>query len=88
VAGLRSYYLPMSTTCDSPSIDNPDLAVHVSALGKRCMVHLLPVVMREIDDLKRGGKTQQLREAAQRADRRLKGLRDNGDVLSGARVAG
>jgi len=52
------------------------------------MVHLLPVVLREIDDLKRGGKTEQLREAARRADRRLKGLRDNGDVLSGVRVAG
>lgn len=52
------------------------------------MVHLLPVVLREIDDLKRAGKTEQLREAARRADRRLKGLRDNGDVLSGVRVAG
>ena len=69
-------------------IDNPDLAVHVGTLGRRYMAHLLPVVLREIDDLKRGGKTQQLREAAQRADRRLKGLRDNGDVLSGVRVAG
>ena len=69
-------------------IDNPDLAVHAGALGARYMVHLLPVVLREIDDLKRGGKTQQLREAAQRADRRLKGLRDNGDLLSGVRVAG
>jgi hypothetical protein len=63
-------------------IDNPDLAVHVGTLGRRYMVHLLPVVLREIDDLKRGGKTQQLREAAQRADRRLKGLRDNGDILA------
>jgi rRNA-processing protein FCF1 len=69
-------------------IDNPDLAVHASTLGRKYMVHLLPVVLREIDDLKRGGKTQQLREAAQRADRRLKGLRDNGDMLSGVRVAG
>lgn len=69
-------------------IDNPDLAVHAGTLGKRYMVHLLPIVLREIDDLKRGGKTQQLREAAQRAERRLKGLRDNGDVLSGVRVAG
>lgn len=69
-------------------IDNPDLAVHAIALGRRYMVHLLPVVLREIDDLKRSGKTPQLREAAQRADRRLKGLRDNGDVLSGVRVAG
>ena len=61
-------------------IDNPDLAVHVGTPGRRRMVHLLPVVLREIDDLKRGGKTEQLREAARRADRRLKGLRDNGDV--------
>ena len=69
-------------------IDNPDLAVHIGTLGRRYMAHLLPVVLREIDDLKRGGKTEQLREAAQRAERRLKGLRDNGDVLSGVRVAG
>lgn len=52
------------------------------------MVHLLPVALREIEDIKRAGKTEQLREAARRADRRLKGLRDNGDVLSGVRVAG
>ena len=52
------------------------------------MAHLLPVVLREIDDLKRGGRTEQQREGAKRADRRLKGLRDNGDVLSGVRVAG
>src|ERR1700735_444542 len=69
-------------------IDNPDLAVHTGTLGKRYMAHLLPVVLRGIDDLKRVGKTKQLREAAQRAERRLKGLRDNGDVLSGVRVAG
>ena len=69
-------------------IDNPDLGAHVGMLGRRYMAHLLPVVLREIDDLKRGGKTQQLRESAQRADRRLKGLRDNGDMLSGVRVAG
>jgi hypothetical protein len=46
------------------------------------MAHLLPVVRREIDDLKRGARTQQLREAAKRADRRLKELRYNGDILS------
>jgi hypothetical protein len=69
-------------------IDNPDLAAHVGTLGRRYMAHLLPVLLREIDDLKRGGKTPELRQAAQRADRRLKGLRDNGDVLSGVRVAG
>ena len=38
--------------------------------------------------LKRSGRTPELREAAKRADRRLKALRDNGDVQLGARVAG
>lgn len=69
-------------------IDNPDLAAHTAALGPRYMAHVLPVVFGEIDELKRSGRTQELREAAQKADRRLKGLRDNGDVRTGARVAG
>ncbi len=69
-------------------IDNPDLAVHVGTLGARYMVHLFPVVLREIDDLKRGGKSQDLREAAGHAERRLKGLRDHGNVQAGVRVAG
>src|SRR5216683_6284876 len=33
-------------------IGNPDLAAHVGMLGRRYMAHLLPVVLREIDDLK------------------------------------
>lgn len=57
-------------------------------LGPAYLVHLLPVVLSEIDDLKRSGRTPELRENAKRADRRLKGLRDNGDVQVGARVAG
>ncbi|ABW15623.1 hypothetical protein Franean1_6281 [Parafrankia sp. EAN1pec] len=69
-------------------IDNPDLAAHVPTLGPRYMAHLLPTVLREIDDHKRGGRTPELREAAKRADRRLKGLRTNGDVRAGVRVAG
>lgn len=69
-------------------IDNPDLAAHVAALGGRYMAHLLPVVLRELDDLKRAGRTPDLRDAAKRADRRLKGLRTNGDVRRGVRVAG
>lgn len=69
-------------------IDNPDLAAYTPLIGSRYMAHLLPVVLREIDDHKRGGRTQDLREAAKKADRRLKGLRTNGDVLTGVRVAG
>lgn len=69
-------------------IDNPDLSVFTVQLGPAYLVHVLPVVLSEIDDLKRSGRTPELREAAKRADRRLKGLRDNGDVQVGARVAG
>lgn len=69
-------------------IDNPDLAAHTTTLGPRYLVHLLPVVLGELDDLKRAGRTPELREAARRADRRLKGLRNTGDVLAGVRVAG
>lgn len=69
-------------------IDNPDLAVYVPTLGARYLVHVMPVVLREVDDLKRSGRTPELRAAAERANRRLKGLRTNGDVLVGAKVAG
>lgn len=69
-------------------LDNPDLTAHASEVGSKYMAHLLPVVLGEIDDLKRSGRTPDLREAAKKADRRLKGLRDNGDVRTGVRVAG
>jgi rRNA-processing protein FCF1 len=80
---------PVRMTPDTNTlIDNPDLAAHTTALGPRYVAHVLPVVLGEIDDLKRSGRTAELREAARKADKRLKGLRDNGDVRVGARVAG
>lgn len=69
-------------------LDNPDLAAYTGQLGRRYVVHLLPVVLREIDDLKRSGRNDLVREAARRADRRLKGIRNNGDVREGVCVAG
>ncbi|GAA1150274.1 hypothetical protein GCM10009577_86940 [Streptomyces javensis] len=69
-------------------IDNPDLAIYTGQIGTRYMAHLLPVVLRELDDHKRAGRTDVLRDAAKKADRRLKGLRNNGDVTRGVRVAG
>lgn len=69
-------------------IDNPDLSQFTDQIGHRYLVHLLPVVLRELDDHKRSGRTETLREAAKKADRRLKSLRDNGDVTVGAKVAG
>lgn len=69
-------------------IDNPDLTIYADQLGARYRVHLLPVVMKELDDLRRSGRTAELREAATKANRRLKGLRDNGDMSIGVKVAG
>ncbi|XCM31644.1 PIN domain-containing protein [Streptomyces parvus] len=70
-------------------VDDPDVTVYQDAVGsERYMVHLLPVVLREIDDLKRGHNRPEVREAARRANRRLKAMRDNGDVRTGARIAG
>lgn len=80
---------PVRLTLDTNAlIDNPDLGAYTSVLGPKYMTHLLPVVLGEIDDLKRSGRTPELREAAQRANTRLKGLRTNGDVRTGARVVG
>jgi len=69
-------------------IDNPDLSAYRAELGDRYRVHLAPTVLGELDELKRAGRNQDLRDAAGAAVRRLKGLRDNGDVLQGVRVAG
>jgi PIN domain-containing protein len=69
-------------------LDDPDVTVYRDVIGARYMVHMLPVVLRELDDTKRAGRHQDLRDAAKKADRRLKALRDNGDVRTGARVAG
>jgi rRNA-processing protein FCF1 len=69
-------------------LDDPDLAIYATTLGQRYMVHVLPVVLGELDDLKRAGRIPEIRDAARKADRRLKALRDNGNVRVGARVAG
>lgn len=69
-------------------IDNPDVTVYAVAIGSKYMVHLLPIVLREIDEQKRAGRHQDIREAAKRAERRLKGIRNNGDIREGICVAG
>lgn len=69
-------------------VDDPDLTIYAAALGRRYMVHVLPVVLGELDELKRAAHRPERREAARKAERRLKALRDNGDVRAGARVAG
>jgi rRNA-processing protein FCF1 len=80
---------PVRVTVDTNMLlDDPDVASYTSVLGNRYMVHLFPVVLRELDDKKLASRTLDLREAAKKADRRLKGLRTNGNVLRGVRVAG
>ncbi|MFH8395749.1 PIN domain-containing protein [Streptomyces sp. NPDC018036] len=69
-------------------LDDPDVAIYTPLLGNRYMVHLLPVVLWELDEHKLAGRNADIREAAKKADRRLKGLRTNGNVLRGVRVAG
>ncbi len=69
-------------------IDNPDVDLYTQALGPKYFVHIAPVVLRELDDLKRNGRNEQVRELARKADQRLKKYQDNGDVLRGAKVAG
>jgi hypothetical protein len=81
--------IPVRVVVDTNAvIDCPDLSVYVDQLGPTYRAHVMPVVLGELDDLKRAGRTPELREAAKAASRRLKGLRDNGDVTQGVRVAG
>lgn len=67
-------------------IDDPDLTIYKPTMGEHYTVHLLPVVLGELDDLHRAGRTVELRSAAAAAGRRIKGYRGNGDIRSGVRV--
>lgn len=67
----------------------PDVADYKTILGTDDFVAVLvPTVMSELDDLKDRGRTPDVRERATRAVRRVKGLRDRGDLRTGVRVAG
>ena len=39
-------------------LDNPDLAAYIGVLGPKYLVHLLPVVLGEVDNLKRAGRLE------------------------------
>lgn len=75
---------PVRMVVDTNALmDNPHLPAYKTHIGDKYVVHLLPVVLREIDELKRAGRNEEVREAARRAERRLKGIRTNGDVIAG-----
>ena len=70
-------------------ISDPDVATYATALGTDdYVVVLLTTVMRELDDLKDRGRTPDVRDKAAAAVRRVKGLRDRGDLRTGVKVAG
>lgn len=61
---------------------NPDLASYWRGVDTETyVVHLVPTVLRELDQIKDRGATNDVRDKAQAFIRRLKGLRDKG--LSG-----
>lgn len=65
-------------------IRNPDIGSYARmAPSQSFHVHLLPTVLSELDDLKDRGRTQELRDQAQAVVRRLKGLRDKGNLATG-----
>ena len=63
-----------------------DLGAAVDATSY--MAHLLPTVLAELDELKDRGRTQDVRDKAEKAVRRLKGFRDRGHLAAGVKVAG
>lgn len=68
-------------------IRNPDLASYARAAQvPNFRVHLFPTVLGELDNLKDRGKAQDLRDQAQAVVRRLKGLRDKGNLAQGVKL--
>ena len=67
-------------------IRNADLASYARSLGTAdFVVHLLPTVLSELDDLKDRGAPE-VRNQAQGVIRRMKGLRDKGSLAQGVKL--
>lgn len=63
---------------------NPDLATYHRAVGTSGYdVHIVPTVLRELDQIKDRGASPEVRDKAQAFVRRLKGLRDKGSLAAG-----
>jgi hypothetical protein len=68
----------------SALLDNPDLAAYAGPIGADAFtVHLLPQVLAELDDKKESARTPEIRDRARTVIRRIKGLRDHGDLSTG-----
>lgn len=70
-------------------LGDPDVGLYGDVLGAdEYTAVLVPAVLGELDALKNRGRTSDVRDAADRAVRRIKGLRDRGDLRRGVRVQG
>lgn len=70
-------------------LKHPAVESYGGALGSDdYTVVLIPTVLGELDDLKDRGRTPEVREAAAKAVKRIKGYRDRGNLQDGAKVAG
>jgi len=68
---------------------NPAVEDYAPVVGAASyMVHIVTVVLAELDDLKDRGRTPDVREKAEKVIRRLKGLRNRGSLAEGVTVAG
>lgn len=68
-------------------LDCPDLGRYAEIDPNGCLA-FVPEVLRELDDQKSRGRNEHVREAATKAIRRIKGLRDRGSLTSGVTVEG
>lgn len=68
-------------------LSNPEIASYPVAAGAdRAVIHLLPTVLGELDRLKDQGRTKELQDKAQAVIRRIKGLRQRGNLASGVNL--
>jgi len=71
----------------SALMGNPDLASYAVAVGSSGFtVRLLPHVLTEIDQLKDTGRTPEVRDRARAVTKRIKGLRDHGQLTAGVQL--
>lgn len=70
-------------------LGDPDVGLYGAVVGTdEYTAVLVPAVLEELDALKDRGRTPEVREAADRAVRRIKGFRDRGDLRRGVKVQG
>src|SRR5450756_2837238 len=68
-------------------MNNPDLAGYAKGVGSSSFtLRLLPQVLTELDQLKDSGLTPEIRDMARAVTKRIKGLRDRGQLTAGVHL--